>query len=266
MDTAVLPILDLNLGNQPALTFKDLNLAKKRYRPAIFTFQEGRDRVAKLGRWLVDNPDYDDVPFSGPGCSDTPILFLKERCRLVDFWSVLVAEETKVGDGKAHSGAGPDTINPKSVCVAVFRDLITGRFHTVINNHLIASWTRTEEYLGHVEWENRRDYGSHQLRLIVREARNVTKGAVEVTGDFNATKKFELMRPLLSVVDLGNTASTHTNDPKDAPIDFVGVAPNPDIVNVERVVLHDFSSDHFGLLAEIEATVRPRWAALHPAA
>lgn len=252
-----IPGVDLNFGNEPARTRDQLD--KIDSTGVVFvTGQEGRDRVADIGLWKRKNPFWDSVPFDGPGTSDCPILYRVDELRLVNFYSVLVAEQTDVGDGKAHSGAGPDTLNPKSVGVAQFHHIKARRRLTVIDNHMLASWTRTAQYLGVEEWRRRRAYGEHQIAILVDQIKAQRGGIVVANMDANADAAFPLMKPYIDAVAVGNTAGTH-GLLSSKPIDFFGVRPHQAITKVDRRVDNgEWWSDHRPVFGTISVYKRNR--------
>jgi lysozyme len=246
-------VMTQNLGNKPEATAKDLD-AYWALGCAAYGFQEGRDRVKALNTWVAKHPDAALVPLTGLGADDVPILYRKSRLTLRKSYTIPVAGPTDVGDGKAHSGAGPDTINPKCIAVAEFYDQETNRLLWVFNCHQIASWTRTAKYLGTEEWRDRRAYGSHLIELLVKGVDANPRGNIFVTGDFNADQDFTLMSPLQNIVDLGNTGPTHG----PSRFDYVGVDEHPSLDHVNRTVVDVGTSDHKGVVAD--AVVRTRAA------
>lgn len=246
-------VMTQNLGNNPENTAKDLD-AYWKLGCAAYGFQEGRDRTKALNLWVAKHPDAALVPLTGAGAADVPILYRRTRLNLRKAYTIPVAGKTPVGDGKAHSGAGPDTINPKSIGVAEFYDVVTNRLLWVFNCHQIASWTRTAKYLGTEEWRDRRAYGTHLLELLVKGVNDVPRGNIFVTGDFNAPPSFTLMGPLNNAVDLGSTGPTMHGE----AVDLVGVDEHPSLDHVNRTVVDVGSSDHKGVVAD--AVVRTRAA------
>lgn len=241
----LLPVGSFNMGNEPAMTAADLDKLLRVVQ--IACLQETRDRQKRIAAWLKKNPEIAQVPFTGAGADDVSILYDEKRFTLKDFYTVPVDADPHVGDGVAHSGAGPDNLNPKCVGVAVFFDHLTNRNVTCINFHQIASWTRTAKYLGRDEYEARRAYGTALLKVVVDEVAKVTKGLIFTFCDANAKKDFELMAPFAAVVDLGNTDPTHGGR---EPIDFVGTVARGYLEDVTRQVpTGGYSSDHRPVIA-----------------
>lgn len=251
-----------NLGNVPEATAEDLDILAG-LGVELLNAQEGRDRRPLIAAWVNEHADWAAVPFEGRGVDDVPQLYRTDRLRLVDWWAREVIADRHLGDHRRHEGAGPGDIHPKSETTAVYQDLLSGRYITNTNQHLVASWTRTRSYLGLKEWKRRRAYGAAQVGLAVGEAHRVTRGVAVSCGDFNADLSFELMRPLTDVLEFPAHRPTHA----DGNFDHIGFRGRPVVSAFPLVVPDDvgLSSDHRALLLDLELSVRCGWPKDDPA-
>lgn len=230
-----LAIATFNCGNAPASrTGDDLD----RIGADLYALQETGDRHPALDSWGKER-GFEQVPFDH-GAGDTPILFSPRKVHLIDCSAYPVMDrDIEVGP----EGAGPTVIHVKYVTHARFRDRESGSVVNVLNNHVVASWTRND--LSHHEEQARRALGKDHISVLVSHLNRLRATSV-VTGDFNAEKTFALMKPLADAVDLGSTEPTEGN----RVIDFVGVRGKR-VTHVQRQVIKGTSSDHNPVVARL---------------
>lgn len=131
----------------------------------------------------------------------TPILWRKDKFRLIGHDWVQVTPETFVGD----KGAGPRVMNAKYVVRVRLQDLTTGRQVWVLNNHFVPTVQSPEG--GRNSNKRRTDlYARHMAALQTMATELRRRGLVFLTGDFNVNYRTDkvVQDPVFPYAGLGS--------------------------------------------------------------
>ena len=198
------------------------------------------------------------VPTGGAGPAGTPILYLRDRFRLLGSGSVQVTEATYVGD----RGAGPSTVRPRYVNWVRLMDRHSRRQVYVFNNHAVASVQASDG--GPNSLLRRQEiYRKHMAGLtrLITELRDDTGGTAFVTGDFNVNFRKDriVATPYFPYAGLGRIAVHAGYERLGEPavgthvlpsgfdlrlIDYVSILDHRAVVPVEQEIILGLNSDH----------------------
>lgn len=279
--TAALRIVSFNTAStlRTAAAVKDVT-AIADTKADVIALQEmaSAERRAQVRAALVDcdTCGYDMFAPEGAGPASTPILYRKDRFRLMASGSVKATAATYVGP----RGAGPSTLQPRYVNWVRLKDRTTRRQVYVINNHAVSS-VQARDGGANTLKKRLTVYRKHMVALaeLVTQLR-ATGGTIFVTGDFNVNfrKDRVVATPIFPYVELGKVDVHASYERLGEPalgthvlpsgydlrlIDYVSILDHRAVVPVSQEIIMGLKSDHRPILVEVG--LKYRRSALPPA-
>ena len=247
-ETASVAFATYNLGNASyKRVVADLDEIRKTAR--VIGLQEAGDREREINEFLDHHPNWAVyLPTTGiSGKGKVPILYRTDLFELKAVHShLLVRRRRVVPKGTRKRGAGPATIANKFAnhLTLVHRD--TGIVVEFFNSHVLPSATR--KGLSRGERRLRRAHFKQHVGRLKELIAKYPNGFVIQTGDYNATRTFDLLKPLRGLLGwtLGGTHGKRA-------IDHVFAAKRKGIRLLESKILN-LSSDHHAVVVTYEFT------------
>lgn len=203
----------------------------------IIGIQEGGDQGEAFKRILARNKEWGIWKGDSASKQSVAIFHRKSKGSIVYKKAYLAHDQQYVGD----NGVAPATIKPKYVVRLDITLKYTGRRVTIYNTHMLASVTRSKDYLGEKEWNARRAHFTKHLTKLTDKL-DISTQLVFGTGDYNCETDFALVAPLMSRV----TVDHNYNTDGARRIDYVFHKPHNaiSVISTKQVTGPKVNSDH----------------------